>query len=449
MGGGELEHPRCGNCGAQLAPNPLAPAVVCGYCGTEYATAAKPRRDASAMADVASIKHRRGARSAVARRGTLKEALWTAIFLYLGVVFLGWLVSRIPSGGAVFLVLIAVAAGVVAAGKLFTSAPGPIVRGSRLVFENLTDAITLAILLVCSGVVAVVYWRVDLEEAHEEAVEQATEQRLAAEQSAAQHAVNQAAQAAIARQIDDLAAQFPENEPRLEALLASARRQIKRGDPAGARQSIATATSHIEPLTRSSIARTPRVEALRVALSERIAELDRLERETYSRYFRELWSSRKLPASLDALDARVGRRMGVGKQSAVAVYLARQGGPVPDERPVPGKRPRWAAARRFSERCGEPPVDPLSPIAARTKLAQPGDKLRCSGAAGLRCELIDANSVVFDPVSCAAPVADRKRCWTVTCVWRGTDDARRRTLHKWRYAFAKGTYTGHEVLFPK
>jgi hypothetical protein len=158
MGGGELEHPRCGNCGAQIVPNPLAPTVRCGYCGTEYATAAKPRRNASAMAGVASIRHRRGARSAVVRRGTLNEALWAAIVLYLGVICLGWLVSRIPTGGPVFLGLVVVAAGLVAVGRLVKGAPGPIVRGSRFVFENLTDGITLAILLVCSGVVAILYW---------------------------------------------------------------------------------------------------------------------------------------------------------------------------------------------------------------------------------------------------------------------------------------------------
>ena len=149
-----IEEIKCTNCGAMLQPNPLASSIKCGYCDTVHQLETVKTRTQSELSPLPSSEQ---VKVRMFQKGSFIRFLWTVIFVYLGVVVLGWLVSKIPGSGISFLLLLFMAALIITLGRYWDMGPGFIIRASRWVFQRLEVCTTYFLLLLCVGVAALVW----------------------------------------------------------------------------------------------------------------------------------------------------------------------------------------------------------------------------------------------------------------------------------------------------
>lgn len=157
---------RCNNCGALVTQDPGGAISSCAYCGAKYRISAN--REANDKFDPENMvtcenvvtpstlaKHRQFRIDVKNFRGVL----WLAMVLYLGVLGVGWMVSRVSVGGPALLSFLIALFAIAIVGRLHPKPPSFMARLSIWSFGNLFPMGVIWGLLINSGVVAILLAR--------------------------------------------------------------------------------------------------------------------------------------------------------------------------------------------------------------------------------------------------------------------------------------------------
>lgn len=151
---------RCDNCGALIDKITDAEKVVCAYCGTKYdvytddgqPTILEDLGEESSAAENEKVeKHQPLLRIEILE---FKGVLWMAIFLYVGIILIGWSLSKVPGAGTVLLVPLSIWFLISIIGRFFSNAPQWMRNIGRWSLKNVFPMGLIWALLVISGAVA-------------------------------------------------------------------------------------------------------------------------------------------------------------------------------------------------------------------------------------------------------------------------------------------------------